>query len=461
MLMELRLSRPTGMRAFTIVWIGQLISLLGTGMTQFALNIWAWQITGQATALALGVFFSFAPTILFSPVAGVLIDRWDRKLVMMISDLTALAATTVLLLLYLGGNLQIWHLYATGAFIGIFQAFQWPAYGATISTMLPKEQYARANGMLSLANSISNIGSPILASILIVGIGIGGILIFDIVTFVLAIASLMAVHIPQPAPTKSKERSNIWRESAFGFRYILNRPSLLGLQLLFFALNLVTTFAMVLLTPMILARTGNDETILGAVQSSLGMGGVIGGVLLSVWGGPKRRVHGIFMGMTLASLGILGMGLGRSTTAWIACAFFMLLVAPFIDGSNQAIWQAKVEPAVQGRVFATRRMLAQISAPLVMLLAGPLADHVFEPAMREGSRMASILGPLVGVGPGAGMAVMFIIGGALGALVGLSGYLFPVVRDVETIMPDHKVKPEERESEVVGAALEKQTADAV
>ncbi len=267
--MQLRKSRPTGMRAFTIVWIGQLISLVGTGMTQFALSIWAWQLTGQATALSLTIFFSFTPTILFSPIAGALIDRWNRKLAMMISDLTALVATTVLLLLYLGGNLQIWHLYAAGVFVGVFQAFQWPAYGATISTMLPKEQYTRANGMLGLANSAANIGAPVLASVLIFRVGIGGIMILDLATFLLAIATLIAVQIPQP-PTKAvREQPNIWQESIFGFRYIFKRPSLLGLQLVFFALNMVTTFATVVLTPMILARSGNDEAAPGGCAVEL------------------------------------------------------------------------------------------------------------------------------------------------------------------------------------------------
>ena len=166
-----RKSRPTGMLAFTVVWIGQLVSILGTVMTGFALSIWAWQTTGEATALALVSFFTFAPTVLVSPLAGALVDRWNRKLVMMLSDLAAVLSTVVVLLLYLAGGLQIWHLYATGAFAGAFYAFQRPAYSAAITTMMPKKHYGRASGMLSVARFAPNIFAPVLAALLLNLIG--------------------------------------------------------------------------------------------------------------------------------------------------------------------------------------------------------------------------------------------------------------------------------------------------
>ena len=161
----MKIGKPTGMRGFTIVWFGQLVSLLGSGMTQFALTIWAWQITGEATALALVGFFTFAPSILISPLAGALVDRWDRKQVMMLSDLAAGLSTIAVFLLYSTDSLEIWHLYVTGAFTGVFQSFQFPAYSAAISVMLDKEQYSRASGMISLAESASGILSPIGAGI--------------------------------------------------------------------------------------------------------------------------------------------------------------------------------------------------------------------------------------------------------------------------------------------------------
>jgi MFS family permease len=432
------------MPGFTIVWVGQVISFLGSGMTGFALMIWAWEITGQATALALVGFFSFGPTVLLSPVAGALVDRWNRKLVMILSDLGAGLSTVVILILYASGNLQIWHLYVTGAFAGAFQAFQFPAYSAAVTMMLPKEQYVRASGMISLAGSASGIFAPIMAGMLLGPLGITGIMAIDVVTFMVAIGALLIVQVPQPAATEAgkEARGSLLQESAYGFRYIYERPSLLRLQLIFFGINLMAVFGFTVLSPMILARTGNNELILGSVRSAMGFGGVVGGLLLSAWGGPKRRVNGVLLGMALSSLlGALVIGLGGSVVFWAMGAFFSSFFIPIINGSNQAIWQAKVPPDVQGRVFAVRRLIAQITAPLAMLLAGPMADRVFEPAMMLGGAFASTFSGLVGTGSGAGMSLMFVLAGSFGVLIALGGYLSPAVRNVDELVPDHEEIP--------------------
>ena len=444
------------MTGFTIVWLGQVVSLLGTAMTGFALTIWAWQVTEQATALALVGFFTFGPTVLLSPVAGALVDRWNRKLVMMLSDLGAGAATVVTLALYGSGGLEVWHLYVLGAWTGAFGAFQFPAYSAAISTMLPKAQYARASGMLSLAESTSAIAAPVLAGVLLAVIGIGGIMVIDIVTFTVALLTLLWVAIPQPDASEEgrESRGSLFEESLYGFRYIVKRPSLLGLQLVFTAINLIATFGFIVLAPMILARTGNDELVLGSVQSALGVGGVAGGILLSVWGGPKRRVHGVLLGMAASSLlGTTLLGVGQALPLWLTAAFFSAFFIPVLNGSNQAIWQAKVAPDVQGKVFAARRLIAQLSAPVAMLLAGPLADAVFEPAMMPGGALEATFGPLVGTGPGAGMGLMFVMSGVAGTLVGLGGYLFPAVRRVERAIPDHDAVFSEPESDTSEEAV--------
>lgn len=441
--------RIGGMRGFTIVWIGQLVSMLGSGMTMFGISIWAYDLTGEATALALAAFFGFGPAVLLSPVAGALVDRLDRKLVMMLSDVAAGLSTIVLFALLATNNLQLWHIFAANAFAGAFQAFQFPAYSAAITMMVDKSQYARANGMLALAQSGAGIFAPLAASTVIgllavtgnkVVPGVRAIFLIDIVTFVFAVGVLFFVHIPNPERTEAGRagQGNLWRESAYGFEYILARPSLLGLQMVFFFINLVAMFAFVLTAPMVLARTGNDAQALGIAQMLGGVGGVLGGLLLSTWGGPKRRIHGVLLGMILTSVtGALTMGWGRSVVFWAAGLFFVSFWIPLLNGSNQAIWQAKVAPDVQGRVFAVRRLIAQISAPLAMLSAGPLADWVFEPAMMEGGALANTFDWLVGIGPGAGMGLMFVISGVLGAIIGLSGYLFPFIRNVEDLLPDH------------------------
>ncbi len=437
-----QVARPTGMLGFTIIWIGQVISLQGTAMTGFALTIWAWQVTQQATALALVGFFTFAPTLLVTPFAGALVDRWNRKFVMMLSDLAAVTSTLVVLLLFSTGNLQIWHLFVTGAFSGAFGAFQFPAYSAAVTTMVSKKQYGRASGMLSTAQFASNIFAPALAAIMLGIIGIAGILAIDVFTFLVAIGALLMVHVPQPAVTLEgqKSRGSLWAESAYGFRYIYKRKSLLALLIIFFFVNLLAPFAFILLAPMILARTGDDAAALGIVQSAIGIGGLAGGIMLGIWGGPKRKIHGILMGLTLVTMGMLLIGLGQTPLFWAPAAFFTIFFVPIINGSSQAIWQSKVAPDVQGRVFAARGMIAQVGAPVSMLLAGFLADRVFEPFMMLGGTGVPLFEWLVGSGPGAGMSLMFVIAGALGMLTGLGGYLFPAVRNVEELLPDHTIE---------------------
>ena len=442
--MESKTDKVSGMKGFTIVWIGQVISLLGTAMSNFALTIWAYEITGKATALALVGFFFLTPMVLMSPIAGAIVDRSNRKLMMMLSDLAAGATTVFVLTLYVSGNLQIWHLYIAALISGTFQTFQWPAFSAAITMMLPKEQYARANGMMDLAGSASGIFAPVLAGALLAYIGLTGILMIDIVSFVFAVGALLLVNIPQPEISQEgrEGQGSIWKESAYGFRYIFDRPSLLGLQLVFLVLNLTLTLAIAVFAPMILARTNSNEMIFGSVQSAGAIGGVVGGVAMGAWGGPKRRVHGVLTGMFLSGLlGIMLMGLGQGLVIWLVASFFMQFFIPIINGSNQAIWQAKVAPDVQGRVFATRRLIAWLVTPLSRLAAGPLADYVFEPAMMPSGSLAAVFGWLVGTGPGAGMGLMFVVVGVIGALVGLGGYAFRIIRNAEDILPDHDLTP--------------------
>lgn len=435
------IKQPKGFTAFTLVWIGQVISLMGTAMSGFALTIWAWQFTGQATALALMGFFTFGPTVLFSPIAGALVDRWNKKIVMMLSDIASGLATIVILILYTSGDLQIWHMYVAGAFSGLFQAFQWPAYSAAISVMIPKEQYGRAAGMMSLAEWGSGIFAPVLAGSLIGLIGIGNILVIDIVTFVVAILLLLVIYIP-PVPVSAEgqqSRGSLWKESGFGFRFILSRPSLLGLQMIFFFGNLMSALGGVLVAPMILAKTNDNAQMLGIVQSVGAAGGIAGSLLVSGWGGPKRRVQGVIFGWLLA--GLLGQttyGLNAGIVVWFIASFCFSFFGPIINSSNQAIWQSKVPPDLQGRVFSVRRMIAQITAPLAMLIAGPLADRVFEPVMRNSSSLlAQTFGGITGIGAGSGMALILLTTGLLTVAIAAVAYLVPHIRHVETLLPDH------------------------
>jgi MFS family permease len=393
--------------------------------------------------LALVGFANFAPVVLFSPVAGAIVDRYNRKKIMMLADLAAGLPTVALLLSYLAGNLQIWMLYITGAIAGTFQSFHFPAYSAAVTMMVHKKHYARAESMLATAEFASGFFAPIAAAVLLTVAGIEGIMMIDIATFTLAVLMLLLVRVAKPPVTEEGRRSmgSLWRESLYGFWYIIKYPSLLGLQLTFLGNNFLSGICFTLLAPMVLSRTGDNSLIYGSVMSAGAIGGLLGSIILTLWGGPKRRIHGVLIGWTLVQLigGVL-MGLGSDATVWIPVFFVAMLASPVIKASNQAIWQSKVAPDLQGRVFATRRLIAQVASPPSMLVAGLLADRLFEPAMRPEGSLASAFGWLVGTSPGSGMALIFIFAGLLGVVFSLGVYLIHTVRDVETIMPDHDVQ---------------------
>jgi DHA3 family macrolide efflux protein-like MFS transporter len=436
---ETSAKRPSGMFGFVIVWLGQIVSVLASAMSQFGLTIWMYNQTQSALAMGWMQVFFITPFLLISPLAGVMVDRHNRKMMMMVSDLAAGMATLAILALMYFGVMEYWHLYVTSIVYGLGMAFQWPAYSAAISTMVPKQHLGRANGMMSLIEAGPGVFAPLLAGALLPVIGLTGILFFDVATFILAIGALMIVHVPQPPRTEEGKQGEggIWKEAAYGFKYIFARPSLLGLQLIFFMGNLFAGIGYTVLAPMILARTDSNTLIFGSVQTVGALGGLAGGLLMSIWGGFKRRIHGVLGGWIWSGLAMAVLGLTGGIPVWFAGVALGALVGSLINGSNQAIWQSKVAPDVQGRVFSARRLIAWLTNPISPIIAGSLADFVLEPAMRTDSALTSTFGWLVGTGPGAGMGLLLIICGVLGALVGLAGYFIPAIYNAESLLPDH------------------------
>lgn len=432
--------KVSGFHTFSIIWFGQLVSMLGTGMTRFALMIWAYQQTGSATTLALLGFFAWLPYIAVSPVAGVWVDKLDRRQVLILADLCSGLLTLFALTLLAMGELAIWHIYLVEALTSIFDAFQRPAYIAATSTLLAKEEYARANGMRSLAYNGSQIAAPILAGALLPLITIQGVMTIDVVTFAVAMLTLAIVRIPRPhAAETSAEDEPFLAQLSFGFRYIFARKGLMGLMFIFAGIEFFAALTYFSVMPaLILARTGGSETALAIVQATLGAGGVAGGLLVSVWGLPRRKIHAVcgLCGLSFL-LGDLLFATGRSLSAWIVAASVAAVFIPFIVSGYMTIWQSKIAPAVQGRVFATADMFRSMPKPVGYLIAGPLADWWLEPAMMPAGALAPGFGWLVGTGPGAGIGLMFVGTAILGALMSFGGYLFPAIRNVEQALPDH------------------------
>jgi hypothetical protein len=274
---------------------------------------------------------------------------------------------------------------------------------------------------------------------LIAVIGINGILVIDLVTFFLALAALLIIHIPQPAPTEAGEtgRGSFWQETINGLNYILARASLVSIFLLFMASNISAGFVTPMINPLVLARSGNDAAVLGLVRSAGSIGFVAGGLLMTVWKGPRRRMNGVAPGFIMEGLlGALVLGLGRNAPAWMI-GFFMAGVAiTVVNTLYIAILQAKIAPDLQGRIFGIEYLITTASFPIGQLIAGFLGDNWLEPAMRAPGGLANAFDWLVGTGPGAGFGLVIVIGGLLTAAVGVSCWLIRPVREIETLLPD-------------------------
>ena len=207
--------------------------------------------------------------------------------------------------------------------------------------------------------------------------------------------------------------------------------------------NLFWGIAMTAAVPMILARTGNNSIALASTQSAGAIAAVVGGVVMSAWGGFRRRSYGVIFGWMLASFGLIVLGLGKALPIWIAASAYTMLWSPLINGSNQAFWQSKVAPDVQGRVFSARRLIAWFSQPISPLIAGLAVDRALEPAMQSGGALASSLGPIFGTGPGAGMSLLIAVCGALTVVISIVAYLYRPIRDADTALPDFDSRPAE------------------
>lgn len=421
----------TDKKAFYLLWAGQSLSLLGSGLTRFALMIWAFENSGSVTSLVLLGFFSSLTFILASPFAGVVTDRLNRKWVMFFADLGSALVTASLLLLSINGEMQIWHLYVAQGLSGAFEAFQSPAFFSSVSQLVPREEFTRSNALIGLAKSAIMVVAPALASVILSFGGLHLVMKIDLISLLPGLIAVLLVRLAKapPSETGALARGNFWHEFRFGFRYIFSHPGLRTILLIFVGINLFAGFTyMSILSPMILTRTGGDEIALGTVQTVMGVGGILGGLVLTFRRAPKKKAA-LFTWATLISFGICDLltAASRSVWSWSVAGFLSEFGIPFMVSPYYSIWQETVPEDVQGRVFAVREMIQTSPSPLGFLIGGVMADHVFEPAFMG----ITPLSGLVGSGPGAGMAAMFLLTGLLGALDGLFGVLSPAVRKLD------------------------------
>lgn len=424
------------MRTFFIVWSGQLVSIIGTNLTAFGLSIYVFQQTGSVTQLAAVMLASQLPQILITPFAGAYVDRWDRRKAMILADAGAGLGTIVLVVLYATDSLAVWNIAIAVAISGLFQAFQWPAISAAMAVVVPKDQFGRASGLIQLAEAVGELGGPILAGFVLSFSGIGAVFAIDVVTFLAAIGTLLVVQFPKPVATEAgaEGAGTIWHETKYGFRYLWERHSLFALLMYFAAINLAFGFVGPLFIPLGLSLT--SEAGLGTAYTAASVGMLIGSIVASVWGGPKRRVLGLVLGGAFLGLAFGSIGL-RASIVWVTVVmFFGMLVLPTLNATSQVLWLAKVEADLQGRIAAVRRFIAQGMVPVAYILVGPLSDRVFEPLMAEEGALAGTVGTVIGSGPGRGYALFFVVVGLFVLVASVAAWAYPPLRHLERDVPD-------------------------
>jgi len=449
------------MRTFLLIWAGQFISVLGSGLTSFALGVWIYDQTGQATPFALTALFSTVPALILMPIAGSFADRYSRRWIMIIADTGAAVVTGITFLLLSFGDLQIWHIYLLAFFSSSFSAFQEPAYSASVTMLVPKEQLARSSSIAQMGQAVSSILTPLMAGALYGLVGLNGIILIDAVTYFFAIGALLIVRIPQPKRVSqdvpSDEKTSVWQEAAFGWRYLRALPGLFGMLLYFASVDFFLGFSGVLSGPLVLSY--GSATDLGIVQMVSGVSVFTGSLIMSVWGGPKhRKVPALIAFIGLSATGLLISGLRANTLVISLGRVILLVLIPFAAALSQAVFQIKIPPAIQGRVFAIRGMIARSMSPLAFVLSGPLADKFFEPLMSEGGMLANtFLGTILGTGPGRGIGLMFIISCLFLWVESLVAYTNPRIRNLETEIPDAILDDEQEISETTISQVETET----
>ena len=420
------------MRVFLVVWFGQLLSMVGTSLTGFALAVWVFQARGSVTELALISVAAVLPGMLAAPLVGSAIDRWDRRLAMLFSDLVAGLSTVGMVALLSMDALEVEHIYVAVSINSVCTAVQMPAWSAATALLVPKRHLARAGGLVQLGQAAAMLVAPALAGAIMLQVGVLNILLADVASFFVGALTLLLVRFPRPAAAPDRPEAVGWK---VGWRWISARPGMKGLLIFAAASNLCLGMVHVLITPLVLGFA--DASTLGLVMSTGGLGMLVGSLVMVVWGGPERKITAVLVFSTLqGALLLLG---GLRPSAWLvaAGAFGALLAFPMVQACTEALWQTKVPPPLQGRVFSVRNAISASTLPLAYLLAGPLADQVFEPLLRSGGGLSLSLGPLIGVGPGRGIGLLFVAIGIFCVCLGLAAWLNPRVRLVESELPDH------------------------
>ena len=403
------------MKPFLVIWAGNAVSLLGSLLVQFALIWWLTQTTGSATVLAMASLVGLMPQIVLGPFAGVLVDRWNRRATMLAADSIVAIATVVLAYLFWMGAAEVWHVFIILFVRALAGTFHWPAMMASTSLMVPKVHLTRIQGLNQMLNGGLNIVAAPLGALLLAVLPLQGILAIDVVTALCAIIPLLLIPIPQHERRPEGETAApasfstaFWSDMRQGLRYMRGWPGLLVLTAMAMLIKVLLTPAFALLPLLVTNYFNGDALQLGILEAAVGIGIALGGLLLGVWGGFRRRILTTLLGLTGMGLGLLLVGLTPASMFALAVAgvLWVGLTVALIDGPLLAILQASVAPEIQGRVFMLFGSLINSTGPLGLLIAGPLADVM-------------------------GIQVWFVAAGVVTLLMAGAGFFIPALLNIE------------------------------
>ena len=395
---------------FFILWSGQAVSLLGSQLVQFALIWWLTQETKSATILAMASMVGLLPQVVLGPFIGALVDRWNRRQIMLVADSVVALASLVLAILFVSGNVLIWQVFLIMFIRSIGGGFHGPAMVASTSLMVPSEHLTRIQGLNQTMNGGLNIISAPLGAILLELMPIEGILCIDVITAIFAIVPLFFVSIPQPETSKGdgESTSTVLEEVRIGFRYMLGFPGLMAIAIMAVLINMLLTPAFSLMPILVTDHFDGEVLHLGGIQSAMGVGVVLGGVVLGAWGGFKRRMLTSISGLLVLGLAVLTIGLIPASMFSVATVamFFVGAMMPIVNGPIMAVLQVTVTPEMQGRVFTLLQSAAGAMSPVGLAIAGPIADWL-------------------------GVQTWYIAGGIVCFLMGVVGFFLPAVAHID------------------------------
>ena len=421
---------------FYILLGTQAVSLVGSRMTAVALGIWVFTETKSATPLLLASFFAELPGMLGGGLAGVLVDRWNRRWVMVLADAGQAVGTIFLLWSFSSGGFQLWHLYLVSFVQGIFATLQGPAQSAVVTLLVPEANRGRVNGIQEMVFPFASILAPVLSGLLYVWSGVSGVILVDLATFGIAVVVVSWIRIPKPRQTEAGMigQGSLLGELRAALHFLRGRPALLYYLLYAGFINFMLNGPLELTIPYLLLVSG-DERLLGAVLGIMALGAFTGGLLISLFGNVRPRIPFIFAGLMLC--GVMFLFYGTMRNAWIlgSVLFILLLPLPIWGALEKSLLQVKVPADLQGRVFALVGQLALLGSTASFLLTGILVDRILEPAV--GLPGWKVFRGLVGSSPGSGIGLLEVITGLLILAATAGMWSWPKVRRLEADLPDY------------------------